>query len=435
MIQYPYFYWESALKMKQHRNIIACIIGNILEWYEFSLFAYLSPVIARLFFPDNNGVVSLLATLLVFAAGFVIRPLGSIGLGHLGDRFGRARTLKITILLMSLSSLATGCLPTYQQIGVAAPVLLIMCRLMQGFCIGGEFAGSMIYLSETAGSKNRALISSMTNNGSNIGVLIAVITCTMLSNLLSPQDLASYGWRILFICSGCIGMMGLWLRRDLAESETFLKLQERIKEPYSPFRHVLLHQRKAMLHVFLLLFISACGSYTLMGYLSTYLHEFLDLPMSKAYQIQTLFIVLSLFFLPVFAVVSDRFGRKSVLLFSTAGYLIFAMPCFLLLQSIQAWWVLLPLVIFYSAEQAVTPAVIVEMFPGKGRYTGISIAYNLCMALVGGFSPAINTYLIHYFDNNLMIAYYVLLSALVSFFIVLKKLPKEYGVQKNLTMA
>lgn len=421
--------------MQQRRNILACIIGNVLEWYEFSLFAYLSPVIATLFFPSTNGIVSLLSTLLVFAAGFVVRPLGSIILGHLGDRLGRAKTLKITIFLMSISSILTGLLPTYQQIGIAAPILLIICRLLQGFCIGGEFAGSMIYLSESAQSKHRALISSMTNNGSNIGVLIAVVSCAIMSGYLSPHDLSIYGWRILFISGGSLGVIGLWLRRDLAESETFLKLQKNIKEPYLPIKYVFRHQRKHMLNVILLLFISACGSYTLMGYISTYLHEFLGLSLNQALQMQTLFIVFSLLFLPMFAYFSDKIGRKMILIFSTVGYLMFTIPSFWLLQSIQAWWVLLPLVIFYSAEQAVTPAVIVEMFPGKGRYTGISLSYNMCMALVGGFSPAINTYFIHYFNNNMIIAYYVSLCALVSFFIVLKQLPKKYGEANSLAIA
>lgn len=418
--------------MQDRRNIIACIIGNVLEWYEFSLFAYLSPVIASLFFPGKNGIISLLSTLLVFAAGFVVRPLGSIVLGHMGDRLGRARTLKITIFLMSMSSILTGLLPTYQQIGLAAPILLIVCRLLQGFCIGGEFAGSMIYLSESAKARNRALVSSMTNNGSNIGVLIAVVACSIMSSQLTDQDISAFGWRILFISGGVIGLTGLWLRRDLTESDTFLSLKDNIKEPYLPIKYVFSHQRKRMLHVILLLFISACGSYTLMGYLSTYLHEFLGLPLSQAYQMQTLFIILSLFILPLFAHLSDKIGRKTVLLFSTIGYLIFAIPSFWLLQSVQAWWVLLPLVIFYSAEQAVTPVVIVEMFPGKGRYTGISLAYNICMALVGGFSPVINTWCIHYFNNNMMVAYYVMFCAFVSFMVVLNKLPKEYGLQNNL---
>ncbi|MCC5016095.1 MULTISPECIES: MFS transporter [unclassified Legionella] len=417
--------------MKKYRSILACIIGNALEWYEFSLFAYLSPVIASLFFPDNNPATSLLATMLVFAAGFIVRPLGSIVLGHLGDRYGRAKTLKFTILLMSIASILTGFLPTYKQAGLLAPLLLIICRLLQGFCIGGEFAGSMIYLSESAQGKHRALVSSMTNNGSNIGVLAAILACTTLTAFIGNDALASYGWRVLFISGGVMGILGLWLRRDLSESETFLQLQQNIREKYLPVKYVLTKQYRSMFHIILLLFISACGSYTLMGYLSTYLHEFLQVPLNQAYQMQTLFIVLSLLFVPVFAHISDKVGRKNILVFSTLGYLICAIPSFWVLQTISAWWVLLPLVIFYSAEQAVTPVVMAEMFSGKGRYTGISMAYNISMALVGGFSPAINTWLINRF-NTMMIAYYVVFCALVSLVVIVKYLPKHYGIEKNL---
>lgn len=418
--------------MRLNRNIIACIIGNVLEWYEFSLFAFLSPVIAALFFPASNAITSLLSTLLVFAAGFVIRPFGSIVLGHLGDMIGRATTLKLTILLMSISSVLTGFLPTYSHVGIAAPILLIICRLIQGFCIGGEFAGSMIYLSESANGKHRALVSSMTNNGSNIGVLLAVVACATMSSMLTNYDLSTFGWRILFISGGVLGLLGLWLRRDLAESETYMNLQKNIGENYFPLKYVFNHQRQRMLHVVLLLFISACGSYTLMGFISTYLHTFLGMSLDSAYQIQTLFIVISLLLVSVFAHLSDKFGRKTILYFSTLGYLICALPIFWYLQFEQTWWVLLPLIIFYSAEQAVTPVVIVEMFPGKGRYTGISMAYNVCMALVGGFSPFINTWLIQYFNNNLMIAYYIMLCAAVSLIVVSKYLPQEYGLNRDL---
>ncbi|KTD36395.1 major facilitator family transporter [Legionella nautarum] len=420
--------------MKKYRSIVACIIGNALEWYEFSLFAYLSPVIASLFFPDHNPLTSLLATMLVFAAGFIVRPLGSVVLGHLGDRFGRAQTLKFTILLMSICSMLTGFLPSYEQVGLIAPLLLIICRLLQGFCIGGEFAGSMIYLSESAQAKHRALISSMTNNGSNIGVLAAILACTTLSTIIGKEALAAYGWRILFISGGILGVIGLWLRRDLSESDTFLQLQRNIHEKYLPIKYVFRQQLQPMIHIILLLFISACGSYTLMGYLSTYLHEFLDLPLQQAYGIQTLFIVLSLLFVPVFAYISDKLGRRTILIFSTTGYLVFALPSFWLLQTTPAWWVLLPLIIFYSAEQAVTPVVMAEMFSGKGRYTGISMAYNVSMALVGGFSPAINTWLINRFDT-LMIAYYVMFCAFVSLLVILRHLPKEYGLERNLAAA
>ncbi len=421
-------------KISTHRNIIACIIGNALEWYEFSLFAYLSPVIAALFFPNQDPVTSLLNTLLVFAAGFIIRPLGSIVLGHVGDKTGRAKTLKFTILLMSIASILTGCLPTYDHIGVTAPILLISCRLLQGFCIGGEFAGSMIYLCESAPSKHRALISCMTNNGSNIGVLIAIGACTFLSSALSQSDLISYGWRILFMSGGILGFIGLWLRRDISESPTFHELQLNIRESYFPIQYVLIHQFRRIVQIILLLFISACGSYTLMGYLSTYLHQFLHMPLVKAYQLQTLFIVVTLLLTPIFAHLSDKIGRKKILVFSLSGYLLCTIPLFWYLQWEPTWWVLLPMVVFYSAEQAVTPVVMVELFSGKGRYTGISMAYNICMAVVGGFSPAINTWLIHRF-NNMMIAYYIIFCALVSLFAVLNYLPKQYGSENNLSTA
>lgn len=419
-------------KISTQRHILACIVGNALEWYEFSLFAYLSPVIAELFFPSRDPITSLLNTLLVFAAGFIIRPLGSIILGHIGDKVGRAKTLQFTILLMSVSSILTGCIPSYQQIGIAAPILLVSCRLLQGFCIGGEFAGSMIYLCESAPAKHRAFISSMSNNGSNIGVLIAIAACMTLSSTISNDDLIRYGWRILFMSGGLLGLIGLWLRRDLSESQTFQELQSNICEVYLPIRYVLTHQLKRMMQIILLLFISACGSYTLMGYLSTYLHQFLNMPLDKAYQLQTLFIVVTLILTPIFANVSDKIGRKKILVFSILGYLLFTIPSFWYLQWEPNWWILLPLVIFYSAEQAVTPVIMVELFSGKGRYTGISMAYNICMALVGGFSPAINTWLIHRF-NNMMIAYYIVFCALVSLFVVLNYLPKQYGLEKNLS--
>lgn len=420
--------------MQTRRGILACVIGNALEWYEFSLFAYLSPIITQLFFPNDNHLVSLLATLLVFAAGFIIRPLGSVVLGHFGDQLGRARTLKLTILLMSISSVLTGFLPSYQSIGAFSPILLIACRLLQGFCIGGEFAGSMIYLTESANPKHRAFISSMSNNGSNLGVLIAMLGCWFMSSFLSMDTLASYGWRFLFISGGLLGIVGLWLRTDLVESETFFKLQSNIQGTYFPLKYVLTKQFTRLLHIIFLLFISACGSYTLMGYLSTYLHEFLHVPFSKAYQIQTLMIILSFIFVPFFAYLSDKTGRKNVLLFSTLGYLIFSLPCFYFLNIYPSCFTLLPLIICYAAEQAVTPVLIAEMFPGKGRYTGISIAYNISMATIGGFSPAINTALGMRF-GHMMIAYYILFCAFVSFIIVLKYLPKQYGLDMNLTTA
>lgn len=407
-------------------------MGNAIEWYEFALFAYLAPVIGAAFFPHQSKVASVLAVSMVFVAGFLIRPLGSIVLGHMGDRVGRAATLKLTILLLSLSSLATGLLPTYKQAGIIAPAMLVLCRLLQGFCVGGEFAGTMIYLTESARSNRRALISSMTNNGSNIGVLCAILACLLTSHFLSELHFAQFGWRILFMIGGVLGITGLWLRRDITESDVFLSIQKRISKQYLPIRFVLKSQWKIMVKIVLLLFISAAGSYTLMGYISTYLNTFLNVPLTQAFRIQTVFIAFSLLFVPIFAVLSDRFGRRKLLLFSLLGYLLLSQPVFWALQWSHSWLVLMPLVILYSAEQAVTPVTMVEMTNGKGRYTCISMAYNISMALVGGTSPLINTYLIEHFKNNMIIAYYIMVCACVSLAVVWKLIPQNFGERLNL---
>lgn len=417
--------------MQNKRNIIACAMGNIIEWYEFALFAYLAPVIAQLFFPQENHVLGLLSTLLIFSLGFIVRPIGSVVFGHIGDRAGRARALKLTIFLLSISSVITGLLPVYQQAGLWAPILLMACRLLQGLCIGGEFAGTMIYLSESANPKYRALTSCMSNNGSNIGVLIAISACSLLTSEMSSSSFALYGWRLLFILGGMVGLTGLWLRRDISESDVFIALQKRVGQNYFPLTVVFRHHKTTMIKVMLFLFISASGSYTLMNYISTYLHTFLGVPLANAYQLVTFLIVGSLLLVPVFAYLSDCYGRRNILLFATVGYLIFTLPIFQVMQYTQSWWIFIPLIILYSAEQAVTPIAMVEMFPGIGRYTGLSFAYNITMALVGGTAPLLNTYLINHFNNNLIIAYHLMFCAAVSLVVVLS-LPKKYGVQLSL---
>ncbi|PIQ42369.1 MAG: hypothetical protein COV52_05260 [Gammaproteobacteria bacterium CG11_big_fil_rev_8_21_14_0_20_46_22] len=417
--------------MKSIRHLAACIIGNIIEWYEFSLFAYLAPTISALFFPAENRVTGLLLTFSVFASGFFIRPFGAVLLGHLGDRLGRAKTLKLTIFFISLASVMTGFLPTFSSFGVLASVLLILCRLIQGFCIGGEFAGAMVYLTESAPAHRRAFLSAMTNNGSNLGVLLAISACAFVSSVLTPAHFLQYGWRVLFIFGGVLGLLGLWLRRDMAESETFERIARRASQ-YVPFVYVLKTQSLKLLSIFALLCISACGSYVLMGYLSTYLHVFLGLPLSRAYAIQTEFIIVSLLLVPLFAWMNDRYGRKGVLAFAIVGYIFFAIPIFYGLPFYMSAWILLPLAIFYSAEQASTPVIMAEMLPAKGRYTGVSIAYNLNMALVGGTAAFVNTVLIHFFHDPMMIAYYIVGCSIISGVIVFVFPPKNVGAHFRL---
>ncbi|MFA6036963.1 MAG: MFS transporter [Legionellales bacterium] len=413
-------------------SILAVVAGNMIEWYDFALYLFLAPVLAHNFFAEENHLNAMLSTFLIFAIGFFIRPLGSILFGHLGDRIGRTKTLKISILLISLSTILMGLLPTYQHFGIYAGLMLAFLRLIQGLCIGGEFAGSMIYLSEMAAADNRGFMSSMANNGSNFGVLCATLIAALIASVMSEPEFYDYGWRISFVFGGILGLVGLWFRRNLVETPVFDALSSNKKILKLPILTVFKYHKKDMLNISLLLVMSATGSYVLLEFMSTYLNQYFDYPLSKALQVQSIYNVLTFLFIAIAAKFSDRYGRRPLLMLSAIGYIICTIPCFYFLETTGLWICLLPLVIFYCIEQATTPVTMVEIFSPKARYTGISFSYNTTMALIGGTAPMINTWLIAKFDNPMIIAYYLVIAALISLLVIYKRLPQKFGRELDL---
>lgn len=408
-------------------SIFAAISGNIIEWYDFTLYIFLAPVLARNFFSQSNHLNAMLSTFIIFAVGFFVRPLGAIAFGHWGDRLGRVRSLKITILWISLSTLFIAFLPTYQQWGIYASLSLAFFRLIQGFCIGGEFAGSMIYLTEMAASHRRAFFSSMANNGSNFGVLCATLIAALISSLISPASFDSYGWRIAFGLGGIVGLVGLWFRRNIQETPIFEILKKQQQLQRVPLLTIFKKYKKPVIKVFFLLLMAATGSYALMDFMSTYLHQYFHYSLKSALQVQSLYNLLTFALVIISAKLSDRYGRRSILMIAAIGYIILSVPCFYLLKTTGLALFLLPLVIFYGLEEATSPVAMVELFPASARYTGISIGYNLAMALCGGTAPLINTWLVEKFHNPLIIAYYLAGSAVVSLIVIITSLPREYG--------
>ncbi len=408
-------------------SIFAVVTGNIIEWYDFSLYIFLAPVIAHHFFPDQNHLNAMLSTFLIFALGFFIRPLGSIIFGHLGDRLGRSQTLKISILFISLPTIAISFLPTYDMWGIYAGLTLALLRLLQGICIGGEFAGSMIYLTEMAPPDKRAFISSMANNGSNFGILCATLISAFISSIMSESSFFAYGWRIPFIIGGVFGLIGLWLRRDIQETPVFYALAKHGRLVSVPLLQVLKHHKIDISRIFLLLVMSAVGSYVLLEFMSTYLNQYFGYSLRSALQVQSIYNALTFLLVMIAAKYSDRYGRRPMLLISAIGYIVLSIPCFYLLKMTGLSIFLLPLVILYCIEQATTPVTMVELHAPAARYTGISIGYNLTMALVAGTAPMFNTWLIAVFDDPLVIAYYLAGAALISLIVIIFGLPKEFG--------
>lgn len=413
-------------------SILAAITGNVIEWYDFSLYIFLSPVIAHNFFAQGSQLNTLLSTFLIFAMGFFVRPLGALLFGHLGDRLGRATTLKISIFFISIPAIGIALLPNYQQWGIYAVLGLTFFRLLQGLCIGGEFAGSMIYLTEMAALNRRAFLSCMTNIGANVGVLCATLMAALTASCMPEKAFYTYGWRIPFILGGIIGLLGLWFRRDIQETPVFKALSSRSKLSMLPLLTVMRNHKQAVCNIFLLTIITATGSYVLMDFMSTYLHQYFGYSLSSALQIQSIYNTLTFLLIMAFARFSDKYGRRIMLMTAAIGYIVLSVPCFYLLKITHSHLYLLPLVVFYCMEESTMPSAMVEYFPAVARYTGISIGYNAAMALFGGTAPFITTWLAAQWHDPLVIAYYLAATAAISLMVVLRTVPRRYGAACNL---
>jgi len=292
--------------------IAAGTVGNVIEWYDFALYGYLASVLATLFFPTENRAVSLIATYGVFAAGFVMRPLGAAVFGWLGDTIGRSRTM-LSVVLMALPTVAIGLLPTYESAGIVAPILLVVVRVVQGFSVGGEFSSSVTYMVETAPGGRRGLFGSFANVGSMIGMLAGSGAAAVMTSLLDSATLMDWGWRVPFLAGGVTGIVATLMRRRLPESPHFAA-HESGRGEVSPLREALTTNRREVIQA--TLFASAYGSvfYLAFVYLPTWASEYAGVTLAEALRFNTLATAAMLPVIPLAGWLSDRYLRRTHLL-------------------------------------------------------------------------------------------------------------------------
>jgi MHS family proline/betaine transporter-like MFS transporter len=403
----------------RRRALVAGAIGNFVEWYDFVIYGAFTPVLAGLFFPSENRTASLLATFAVFGVAFLLRPLGGLVFGHIGDRTGRRNTLAFVVILMSVATAAMGLLPTYSAIGVLAPLLLLITRAVQGFSAGGEFGGSAVFMVEYAQPDRRGYFGSWQTATVGLGAAFGTLVSLAFSASLSESALNAWGWRVPFLIALPLGVIGLYLRLRLEDTPNFRAVIERHEETdrtpvVESFR---LYPRNIVVGACIVI-AATLGVYVFHNYLVAYLTDTVGTSLAVA-QAGVLAGTLSFAGCAVlWGWLSDRVRRRKPFLVAGAlGTLLVSYPAFLLLKTGALPLILLGEVLFSSVVVLITglvPTVLSELFPTNVRYTALSIAYILANSLFGGTAPLVVTYLADKTNLDSVAALYVMAAAVVS---------------------
>ena len=402
---------------KGFRDTAAGIVGNVLEWYDFAAFGFLAPYIAVAFFPSDNEFAGLIKTFAIFAVGYLMRPLGAILFGHIGDRVGRREALLLSVIMMIVPTILLGMLPTYAAVGITAPILLLLLRLIQGLSIGGEFTASATFVSELAPEGRKGLHASLTMLGAILGILLGSGVAMVLSDTLGEEAMSAWAWRLPFLMGIILGAVAFWMRRSMSSSPEMNDIHAGKDDREHPLIEVLKNHRPAVLRLCSVVLMQGASFYVVFVWLSTYLKEIVQQPVSNPLLLNTIGLACLLPVIPLAGWLSDRFGRRALLMTAGIGILLCSWPLFIVFQQGDDGMILVGLVIFallIGMAQGPTPAMMTELFPPEVRLTGIGIGYNVTLALFGGTAPLISTWLISATGTTIAPAFYLMTAAAIS---------------------
>lgn len=401
------------------RILFASLMGSTIEWFDYFLYGTVAGLVFnKLFFPTQDPTVGLLLSYATFALSFFIRPLGGIFFSHIGDRIGRKKTLAMTLSLMGLATVGMGLLPTYQQIGLAAPILLIALRLIQGLGIGGEWGGALLLAVEYAPKEKRGLYGSIPQTGVALGMLLGTVALSLISMLPEDQFL-SWGWRIPFILSALLIVFGLWLRKGIDETPAFKAAKEHGELTKTPFLETIRTQWREVLITIGAKVVETAPFYIFSTFVVSYATTNLNFSKTTVLMAVTIGTVATSLLIPAMGALSDRIGRKPLYIGGAIAMALFAFPYFWMLHQGSTPLLILATIIglgiIWAPITAVLGTMFSEIFKSKVRYTGISLGYQIGAALAGGTAPLIATALLKSYNNSYVpVAIYIIFTAVIS---------------------
>jgi MHS family proline/betaine transporter-like MFS transporter len=397
--------------------IAGALVGNVMEFFDFIIYVYLSTYITQNFFPLQDQFVANILMFSVFASGYLTRPFGGMLFGYIGDRYGRKLALIHSIILITLSTVCIGLLPVYSEIGVFSPLLLVICRLIQGFAVSGEQSGAAVYLSENLSSTKKGFIGSLVLGSSYFGVLLGSLTCLVVSSFFSEQQMVDYGWRIPFLLSFILGSLSLFYRTKSVESAEFIKIKLQNKLSKTPVKDTFKHHWRDVILIIFIVMGLAVPIYMYTIYIPNYISMIVGFSAKRSLYFSTFGLLFISILVPLVGIWSDKMGNEKMLMLglclsSTLGY-----PIFLLLSSgLDLYIILGQLCLGITASLIAAPlfGVILKIFPTRLRYTAISVVFNTSMAIFGSTVPIVSMALIKYFENKAFPGIYLSLSGIVA---------------------
>lgn len=390
-------------KLKTKTIIALASAGGALEMYDFVIYIFFASTIAKLFFPTESPYAGMLSTLAIFASGYLFRPIGGILFGHLGDRYGRRTGLLITICLMAGSMMGMALMPTYDQVGMVAPILFCLFRLIQGIALGGDLPGAITFVNEYADDNHRGLLTGLLYCGVNIGLLMAAFVGMLFTNLLSPDDLQSWGWRLAFLFGISLFIIGFYFRIKNIETPLFNRLAQDRLQVKVPLFDLFKNYRLNLSRAVAMIALHAVIIVQLFLYMPIYLERVVFIDPQHATIFNTVNILIFSALISLFGYLSDRYGRKIFFVISSVLFLFFSYPLYKMINSNIENVMLMALFCFAMLSAmvvAVVPVTLAELFPTPVRYSAIGITYNVGFGIFGGLSPLVSTFLIHHFHNS-----------------------------------